>query len=176
VGRPQARPLQPYLEAAAAGERFGVVAIVAAQEFQSCSPRRGRPWRPTASGSTASKRNGGSGYTTSISLTLSPGWFHQDLHLLFPIKVWLTGHEWAKLQADAAKIGYRSLANGFAACDDPAACTRSVTVSAPHCRSPDVTAQPGLELRTPRRRDIHVSEPIVSRSRTHRPGLGDVMR
>ena len=29
------------------------------------------------------------------------------------------GHEWAKRQADHAGIGYRPLANGFAACEDP---------------------------------------------------------
>ncbi|MGH9252896.1 MAG: hypothetical protein ACRD0W_25810, partial [Acidimicrobiales bacterium] len=35
--------------------------------------------------------------------------------------VWLNGHEWAKRQADQAGIAYTALANGFAACDDPAA-------------------------------------------------------
>jgi hypothetical protein len=32
--------------------------------------------------------------------------------------VWLNGHEWAKRQADRAGVGYTSLANGFATCDD----------------------------------------------------------
>jgi hypothetical protein len=39
----------------------------------------------------------------------------------YPAKVWLNGHEWAKRQADHAGIGYRALANGFAACDEPGA-------------------------------------------------------
>jgi hypothetical protein len=38
--------------------------------------------------------------------------------------VWCNGHEWAKRQATAAGIGYTALANGFAACDDPAALQR----------------------------------------------------
>jgi hypothetical protein len=38
----------------------------------------------------------------------------------YPIKVWLNGHEWAKRQASKAGIGWAALANGFAACDDPA--------------------------------------------------------
>jgi hypothetical protein len=37
------------------------------------------------------------------------------------VKVWLNGHEWAKRQASKAGIGFAELANGFAACDDPAA-------------------------------------------------------
>jgi hypothetical protein len=39
----------------------------------------------------------------------------------YPAKVWLNGHEWAKRQADRQALGYRSLANGFATCDDPGA-------------------------------------------------------
>ena len=35
--------------------------------------------------------------------------------------MWLNGHEWAKRQATKAGIGWTPLANGFAACDDPAA-------------------------------------------------------
>ena len=34
--------------------------------------------------------------------------------------MWVNGHEWAKRQADRDGIGYTALANGFAACDDPA--------------------------------------------------------
>ena len=37
----------------------------------------------------------------------------------YPIKVWVNGHEWAKRQATAAGIGFTSLSNGFATCDDP---------------------------------------------------------
>jgi hypothetical protein len=43
--------------------------------------------------------------------------------------VWLNGHEWAKRQADRTGLGYRSLANGFAAYDDTAALQGSVTGS-----------------------------------------------
>ena len=37
----------------------------------------------------------------------------------YPAKVWLNGHEWAKCQAEHAGLGFRALANGFAACDEP---------------------------------------------------------
>ena len=37
----------------------------------------------------------------------------------YPIKVWVNGHEWAKRQATAAGIGFTSLSNGFASCEDP---------------------------------------------------------
>ena len=37
----------------------------------------------------------------------------------YPVKVWVNGHEWAKRQAAAAGIGFTSLSNGFATCDDP---------------------------------------------------------
>jgi len=33
--------------------------------------------------------------------------------------VWANGHKWAKRQATAAGIGFTSLSNGFATCDDP---------------------------------------------------------
>ena len=39
----------------------------------------------------------------------------------YPIKVWVNGHEWAKRQAIEAGIGFTSLSNGFASCDDPTA-------------------------------------------------------
>lgn len=37
----------------------------------------------------------------------------------YPVKVWINGHEWAKRQAITAGIGFSSLCNGFATCDDP---------------------------------------------------------
>ncbi len=35
--------------------------------------------------------------------------------------MWFNGHEWAKRQATKAGLGFTPLANGFAACTDPAA-------------------------------------------------------
>ena len=37
----------------------------------------------------------------------------------YPVKVWLNGHEWAKMQLASARIGFTELSNGFARCDDP---------------------------------------------------------
>lgn len=39
----------------------------------------------------------------------------------YPAKVWLNGHEWAQRQATQCGLAFRSLSNGFAECDDPAA-------------------------------------------------------
>ena len=38
----------------------------------------------------------------------------------YPMKLRCNRHEWLKRQLDARGIGYQSLANGFAACADPA--------------------------------------------------------
>lgn len=38
----------------------------------------------------------------------------------FTMRVWLNGHEWAKRRLEAEGIGYKELANGFEAVDDPA--------------------------------------------------------
>jgi hypothetical protein len=38
----------------------------------------------------------------------------------YPAKVWLNGHEWTKRQARREHLRYDALANGFAACPNPA--------------------------------------------------------
>jgi hypothetical protein len=115
--------VRPYFDAAAAAERFGVVAIVAAQEFQwvfSASKKTGMTngvwfdWFKT-------ERRVGIYYFYIYDAEFGPGFIKVCTYFPYPAKVWLNGHEWAKRQADVAGIGYRSLANGFAACDDPAA-------------------------------------------------------
>jgi hypothetical protein len=113
--------VRPYLERAEAEGRFGVVAIVAAQELQ-------RVFSSTKkTGSTAgvwfdwtkTERRVGIYYFYIYDREFGPGFIKICTYFPYPAKVWLNGHEWAKRQADHAGIGYTALANGFAACDDP---------------------------------------------------------
>lgn len=48
-----------------------------------------------------------------------PGFIKVCTYFPYPAKVWVNGHEWAKRQAARAGIGFTSLANGFASCDEP---------------------------------------------------------
>ena len=109
----------PYLRAAEDDGRFGVVAIVATQEFQWVfSARNSR-----GSGFTFFKeqRRVGTYYFYVLDPDFGPGFIKICTYFPYPAKVWVNGHEWAKRQAAQAGIGFRPLANGFAACDDPAA-------------------------------------------------------
>jgi hypothetical protein len=115
--------VHPYLEAAAAEGRFGVVAIVAAQEFQwvfSASKKTGTGAGVWFSWFKAERRVG-TYYFYVLDPDFGAGFIKICTYFPYPAKVWLNGHEWAKRQADHAGIGYRSLANGFAACDQPGA-------------------------------------------------------
>jgi hypothetical protein len=49
-----------------------------------------------------------------------PGFIKLCSYFPWPAKVWVNGHEWAKRQAHAAGITFTELADGFAACNDPA--------------------------------------------------------
>src|SRR5260370_15114543 len=50
-----------------------------------------------------------------------PGFMKLCTYFPYRAKVWVNGHEWAKRQAARDGIGFRALANGFAACDQPEA-------------------------------------------------------
>ena len=113
----------PFLDQAAAQGHFGVVAIVACQEFQrvfSASKRTG-PAGGVHFDWFKAERRVGIYYFYVLDPEFGPGFIKICTYFPYPAKVWLNGHEWAKRQADRAGIEYRSLANGFAACDDPAA-------------------------------------------------------
>jgi len=113
--------VKPYLDKAEAQGHFGVVAIVAAQEFQFVY--------------SAAKRTGGGGgvyfvfskeerrvgiyYFYVLDREFGPGFIKICTYFPYPAKVWLNGHEWAKRQARKAKIDFTELANGFAGCDRP---------------------------------------------------------
>jgi hypothetical protein len=75
------------------------------------------------------KRRVGIYYFYILDPEFGAGFIKVCTYFPYAAQVWLTGHEWVKGQADAAKIRCRSLANEFAACDDPGAlqaiCDRS---------------------------------------------------
>jgi hypothetical protein len=109
--------VRPYLDTAHNEGRFGVVAIVAAQEFQwvfSARPSRGE-------GFTFFKeqRRVGVYYFYVLDADFGPGFIKICTYFPYPAKVWVNGHEWAKRQAQQHGVAFRALANGFASCDDP---------------------------------------------------------
>ncbi|MGH9060869.1 MAG: hypothetical protein ACRDZY_15365, partial [Acidimicrobiales bacterium] len=113
--------VRPYLERAERNRRWGVVAIVAAQEFQYVF--------------TATKKTGAGGgvffewskterrvscyYFYICDREFGPSFIKICTYFPYPAKIWLNGHEWAKRQARRARVGYSELANGFAACARP---------------------------------------------------------
>lgn len=115
--------VRPYVEAAEADGRFGVVAIVFTQEFQWVFSGRNRSSTPGVASFefTKSSRRVGTFYFYVLDAEFGVGFIKICTYFPYPAKVWVNGHEWAKRQADHAGIGYTALANGFASCDDPAA-------------------------------------------------------
>jgi hypothetical protein len=116
----------PYVEAAQAAGRFGVVAIVAAQEFQWVFSGRNRSQTDgvVSFEFTKSSRRVGVYYFYIRDPEFGVGFIKICTYFPYPAKVWVNGHEWAKCQLDHAGIGYRALANGFEACEDPEALAR----------------------------------------------------
>jgi hypothetical protein len=115
--------VRPYLERAERERRYGVVAIVACQEFQWVVSARNRATKPKAVCFEFFKeeRRVGVYYFYICDPDFGPGFIKICTYFPYPAKVWLNGHEWAKRQADHAGIEYRALSNGFAACDQPEA-------------------------------------------------------
>lgn len=115
--------VRPYLDAAERDGRFGVVAIVTAQEFQwvfNATKRTGGAggiWFEYAK----AERRVGTYYFYVLDPDFGAGFVKICTYFPYPAKVWLNGHEWAKRQADRVGVGYTPLANGFATCDQPAA-------------------------------------------------------
>ena len=115
--------VQPYVDAAVAEGRFGVVAIVSAQEFQFVFSGRNRSTTAGVASFdfTKQSRRVGTFYFYIRDREFGVGFIKICTYFPYPAKVWINGHEWAKCQADDAGIGHTALANGFATCDDPAA-------------------------------------------------------
>ena len=115
--------VRPYFDDAVRDGHFGVVAIVAAQEYQWVYSAK----RRTGSGGGVyfvfdkTERRVGIYYFYIRDPEFGAGFIKICTYFPYPAKVWVNGHEWAKRQADRDGIGYTALANGFAACDDPAA-------------------------------------------------------
>jgi hypothetical protein len=114
--------VRPHLERAERDGRFGVVAIVAAQEFQWVFSAKNRSPKPGVVSYDFVKedRRVGVYYFYVLDRDFGPGFIKVCTYFPYPAKVWLNGHEWAKRQCDHAGITYRALANGFAGCADPA--------------------------------------------------------
>ncbi|MCP4965050.1 MAG: hypothetical protein GY926_07425 [bacterium] len=113
--------VRPYVEAAEAEGRFGVVAIVAAQEYQWVFGGRDRAKSDKACSwdFTKSSRRVGVYYFYILDPDFGIGFIKICTYFPYPSKVWVNGHEWAKRQATRAGIAWAPLANGFASCDDP---------------------------------------------------------
>jgi hypothetical protein len=113
--------VRPYLEAAELKRRWGVVAVVATQEYQfvfSATKKTGTrggvffDWRKA-------ERRVGCYYFYICDREFGPGFIKICTYFPYPAKVWLNGHEWAKRQARRARIGFTELANGFSSSSDP---------------------------------------------------------
>jgi hypothetical protein len=113
--------VRAYLEAAERERRFGVVAIVACQEFQWVISARNRATKPKAVCFEFFKeeRRVGVFYFYVLDPDFGPGFIKICTYFPYPAKVWVNGHEWAKRQADMAGVHYTALSNGFAACSEP---------------------------------------------------------
>jgi hypothetical protein len=112
-----------HLENAERSGRFGVVAIVATQEFQWVFTAKNRSPKSgvVSYDFVKEERRVGTYYFYVLDADFGPGFIKLCTYFPYPAKVWANGHEWAKRQADRAGVAYTALANGFATCDDPAA-------------------------------------------------------
>ena len=114
--------VRPHLERAEREGRFGVVAIVSAQEFQWVFGGRNSPEQPGAGvwfKFDKAERRVGVYYFYVLDPEFGPGFIKICTYFPYPAKVWLNGHEWAKRQATRAGIAFTPLSNGFASCEQP---------------------------------------------------------
>jgi hypothetical protein len=112
--------VRPYLDAAERERRFGVVAIVAGQEFAwvfgARTHRRGRAlWFEFF----REQRRVGVYYFYVLDPDFGPAFIKVCTYFPYPARVWVNGHEWAKRQADHAGLDYSALSNGFASSPGP---------------------------------------------------------
>jgi DNA-binding PadR family transcriptional regulator len=115
--------MAPYFKRAAATGRPQVAAIGVAQEFQRVWTAYRRETSTAAPQFTFAKadRRVTCYYFYLWDADFGPAFIKVCAYFPYPAKIWVNGHEWAKRQCGKARIGYRELSNGFAACDDPAA-------------------------------------------------------
>jgi hypothetical protein len=110
-----------YLEQAEREGRYGVVAIVACQEFQWVFSARDRTGHAKAASFQYFKedRRVGIYYFYILDPEFGPGFIKLCTYCPWPGKVWLNGHEWVKRQARRQGIAFTALHNGFASCEEP---------------------------------------------------------
>ena len=100
----------------------GVVAIVVAQEVQKVF--MGHRRRPKTDGPQFGFDKADRRVTVYYFYILDPafglGFIKICSYFPYPLKMWVNGHDWAKRQAAAEGLAFTELANGFAACADPA--------------------------------------------------------
>jgi hypothetical protein len=114
--------LRPYLERAEREGRYGVVAIVACQEYQWVLSARNRSKKPSGRPSFEyfkEDRRVGIYYFYILDPEFGPGFIKLCSYAPWPGKVWLNGHEWVKRQAVRHGLAYTALANGFHSTPDP---------------------------------------------------------
>ena len=63
-------------------------------------------------------------YFYLVDEAFGPAFVKVCAYFPYPIKIWLSGHEYTKRAATAARIAYTELDNGFATTDDPAGLQR----------------------------------------------------
>jgi hypothetical protein len=114
--------VRPHLERAAREGRVGVVAIVAAQEFQwvFAATNRSRIPGVVSYDFPKAERRVATYYFYVLDPEFGPGFIKLCTYFPYPGKVWLNGHEWAKRQAERAGVPFTALQNGFASCPEPA--------------------------------------------------------
>jgi hypothetical protein len=114
--------LRPHLERAERERRYGVVAIVACQEYQWVLSARNRSKKPGGRPNFEyfkEDRRVGIYYFYILDPEFGPGFIKLCTYAPWPGKVWLNGHEWVKRQAVRDGLAYTALSNGFASTPDP---------------------------------------------------------
>ena len=116
--------VRPYLDRAEREGRFGVVAIIAGQEFQWVLPARNRAHKPGAVSFEYFKedRRVGIYYFYILDPEFGPGFIRLGTYAPWPGRVWLNGHEWAKRQAAREGLAFTALSNGLPAPLTPPGC------------------------------------------------------
>jgi hypothetical protein len=113
--------VRPYLQKAERDGRYGVVALVVAEEFQYVWSARNKARKPGIACIEffRERRRVGAYYFYIHDPEFGLGFIKICTYAPYPAKVWVNGHEWAKRQAMREAIGFCELENGFASCSDP---------------------------------------------------------
>ena len=113
--------VRPMLRSAEREGRFGVVAILRAQEYQNVFAAYRRELPPghlPFFNFVKADRRVTCFYFYVFDREFGPGFVKICSYFPYPIKVWCNGHEWAKRQACKAGLEFQPLSNGFASCED----------------------------------------------------------